>query len=149
MPRTSPSLIARLRAAASLLTLLLLPLVLPAAAAAQDAPPTLANWTLDPPTVPYTGGAVEIGVDAADDVGVARVDAELLCDDGSSMSAELLPGGGDRYVASVEMPPNFTDFMRSYSVIVQATDTDGAAFAEYAGEIVVEPQPTYDDWLLG
>ncbi len=134
---------------AVLLALLASSVALPGGAVAQepgeDNPPLVSNGTVTPSSLPYLGGTVAISVDAVDDFGITMVYADVLGPDGSPLSVQLIPSGVTTYSGTVAIPPNFTDSAASYSVNVQASDTNGATTTEFAGEIQVDAQPQFDE----
>jgi hypothetical protein len=139
-----------LRMAVVLAALLAAFVVSPIGAAAddvpvEDTPPVVSNGLLSPGILTYLGGSVTISADVVDDVGVASVSADVQGSDGTTQTVELLQTSGPTYSGNVDVPPNFTDSMVTYSVTVNATDTNDAIGTLVLGEIQVDPQPQFDE----
>ena len=122
-------------------------LVLPQASLAQepgeDTPPDVSNAYVSPGYLDYTGGDVYINADVVDDFGVTMVYADVYGPDGVQ-SVQLFSSGATTYGGHVLIPPNYTPWLVSYGVNVQASDTNGATDYEVAGEIQVGPEPQFD-----
>ena len=112
----------------------------------EDTPPSIANPTFTPNTVPYTGGEVDIVADVTDDVGVTAVYADVFTSGGDGQSVQLFASATPpAYSGSVVMGPNFSDSPVSYSVVLQATDSQRRHDDRKAGEITVDAQPEFDE----
>lgn len=66
--------------------------------------PVLSNPTVEPTSLPFTGGAVNLAVNVADDGSVARVWAEVTKPDGSKESVDLANRADSRYSTSWTVP---------------------------------------------
>ncbi|HEY6779471.1 MAG TPA: hypothetical protein VI111_00870 [Thermoleophilaceae bacterium] len=149
MTRTSTTRLKHNFAVAVVLALIVPLALLADRSAAQepetDTAPIVSNGTVTPSSLPYLGGVVAISADAVDDFGITMVYAEVLGPDGGPQSVQLIQSGPTTYSGSVAIPPNFTDSVASYSVNVQASDTNGATDTQPAGEVSVDAQPQFDE----
>lgn len=150
MPRPHRSSFSSLRMAAVLIALLAAFVAAPGRATAEDGPvedtpPVVSNGLASPGILSYLGGSVTISADAVDDFGITMVYADVQGSDGTGQSVQLIQSGGTTYSGSLDVPPNFTDSMVTYSVSVQASDTNGATGTLVIGEIQVDPAPQFDE----
>jgi hypothetical protein len=150
MPRSSTTSLKHRLVVAVLLALLAPLAVFTDRSAAQEGPgsdnaPIVSNAAVDPSSLPYDGGSVEISADVVDDFGIAMVYGEVLGPDLSPQSVLMLPSGTSSYSGSLNLLPNYTDSPVSYYVNVTGTDTNGAFDTEFAGEITLDAQPQFDE----
>jgi hypothetical protein len=109
----------------------------------EDMPPDVSNAYVSPGYLDYTGGDVYVNADVVDDFGVTMVYADAYGPDGLQ-SVQLVSSGATTYSGHLNIPPNHTPSAVSYSVTVQAWDTNGATDYEEAGEVQVGPEPQFD-----
>jgi len=132
---------------AGVLSVLLVPTGPAAAQEPEDTAPVISSVSINPGSLPYTGGKVTITVDATDDFGIATVWADVHDYGGGSASGvELLASGPTTYTGTVDIGPNYSDTPIGYNVGVQVTDTNGAmTWEEFAGNIDVDAQQQFDE----
>jgi hypothetical protein len=134
------------RVLAMFLGLLAALLLVAESATADDAPPVITNGVLSPGSLPYEGGNVQISVDLIDEDGIGLSYATVYGSDGSYQAIQLYQGNLDTYYGTVEVPANYSDSPASYSVEVQATDSNNNYNANYIGDIQVEAAPQFDEY---
>ena len=132
----------------AVVTVLAVVALLTGAGTAENAPPTLSNFTAVPHSLGPQGGEVVIEVDAVDDSAVESVGAVIYFADGAmaDLALESLddPARPDRYAGTLRVPVNGTDQAISHNVEVSATDDQGETTLELLGSIEVEGQPPFD-----
>lgn len=113
----------------------------------EDTPPLVFNAAVNPTSLGHEGGTVTVSADVTDDVGVARVYADVVSQDGNNTSffVELQPAGGTLYSATVDIPQNFTDNPIDWAAAVTAEDTTAQVGQSAAGEVTVDAQPQFDE----
>jgi hypothetical protein len=111
----------------------------------EDAPPAIVSGALSPSSLSHEGGNVQIQAEIVDDVGVHMTTAQVYGSDGSYQAIQLYEGFKDNYFGTLEVPANYSDSPMSYSVEIQAYDTNNAFVASTIGEVQVEGAPQFDE----
>ncbi|MBJ7331047.1 MAG: choice-of-anchor D domain-containing protein [Solirubrobacteraceae bacterium] len=114
-------------------------------ALAEDAPPVITDGSATPDTLMADGGQVEVSGTATDDVGLARVYAYIVGENGTYIEEPMASVGGDVYRGTAAIPSNGTEYSIQYTVNVIAVDTSGQETWLGVGQVRVEPRPFVND----
>jgi|GEM_PF-932075 len=110
----------------------------------EDNPPALGFTAVDPSSLSYEGGNVQIQAEVTDDVGVSMVYAQIYGPFGSQ-SIQLLEGFQNNYFGTVQVPGNSSEQPVDYQVEIQAWDTNNAYIGSLVGGIQVEAAPQFNE----
>ncbi|MET0559420.1 MAG: hypothetical protein ABW065_12215 [Solirubrobacterales bacterium] len=110
----------------------------------EDNPPTLGYTAVEPGSLGYEGGNVQIHAEVSDDVGVSLVYAQIYGPFGNQ-SIQLLEGFQSNYFGTIQVPGNSSEQPVEYQVEIQAWDTNNAYIGSLVGSIQVEAAPQFDE----
>jgi len=107
-------------------------------AAVDRLAPSIANCSVSPGTLPFSGGTVQVQASVTDNEGVASVVARILRGGVLIDTVTLTAGTPPSYSANFAALPNLTGAAQEYTIELVATDTTGNSRSVECGTYTVE-----------
>ena len=113
----------------------------------ENQPPTVANPSVTPTSLPATGGDVTIRADVTDaDGSVQDVTAFVLAPEGGFTPVPMTQASvGAPYEGIWTAPANTGEPVAEYAVLITAIDNEGAPGEADAGSVTVDGTPPFDE----
>ncbi|MBJ7331048.1 MAG: choice-of-anchor D domain-containing protein [Solirubrobacteraceae bacterium] len=112
---------------------------------ASAAEPVVTEGSVTTNSLPPTGGWVVISGKATDDQYITGARAEITSSNGFFGGGFLAQTGVDTFANSFYIPGNSNDYPEEYTIVIFATDPDGAEGSQWVGTVTVDPQPPFDE----